>query len=148
MGVTCVADGASGTGGLLDPDGAKEWLSAWKGRIDEMAANARAISDRMQALRVTAADPNGLAEVTVDSSGALVELQLGRGIQRVAPDYAARVIMNTIRDAKLKLADRAQEIVAETMGTESAAAREVAARMRQQLRDRDSGDTAGPAGWR
>lgn len=148
MGVTYMATGASGAGGLLDPDSAKEWLSAWKGRIDEMAANARAMSERMRELRVTATDPNGLAEVTVDSSGALVDLQLGRGIQRVAPDYAAKTIMNTIREAKLKLADRAQEIVAETMGTESAAAREVAARMRQQLRDRDGDDAGDPPGWR
>lgn len=139
-----MAAGTSSSGGLLDPDGAKEWLSAWKGRIDEMAANAKAMSDRMQELRVTAADPNGLAEVTVDSSGALVDLQLGRGIQRVAPDYAARTIMNTIRDAKLKLADRAQEIIADTMGTESAAAREVAARVRQQLQDRDGDATGEP----
>lgn len=141
-----MAAGASGSGGLLDPDGAKEWLSAWKGRIDEMAANAKAMSDRMQQLRVTAADPTGLAKVTVDSSGALVDLQLGRGIQRVAPDFAARTIMNTVRDAKLKLADQAQEIIVETMGTESVSAREIAARMRQQLLDRDGDGSDGQPG--
>jgi hypothetical protein len=68
----------------------------------------------------------------VDSSGALVDVRLDRGIQRVAPDFVARTIMNTARDAKLKLADTAQEIIAETMGTESASAREIAARMRHQ----------------
>lgn len=136
-----MAAGIPGTGGLLDPDDAKEWLAAWKGRIDEMATNARAMGERMQELRVTAVDPDGLVEVTVDSAGALVDLQLGRGIQQVAPDFVARTIMETIREAKLKLADRAQEIVAETMGTDSAAARQVATRIRQQLRDRDGDDT-------
>jgi hypothetical protein len=47
-----------GGGGLLDPDGAMEWLSAWKGRIDELAADTKVMSDRLQELRVTAADDN------------------------------------------------------------------------------------------
>lgn len=142
--------GVAGGGGVLDPDGARERLSAWKGRIDKMAADTRAMSDRLQQLRVTAADDNGLVEVTIDSAGALVDLRLGRQIQRVAPEVVARTIMDTIRDAKGQVADRSQEIIAETVGTGSAAARAIAERVGQQLRGPDPvAETADEhRGWR
>lgn len=136
-----MAAGIPDGGGLLDPDGARDRLAAWKGRIDQLAADTKAMSDRLQALRVTQADGNGLAEVTVDSVGALVDLRLGPRIQRVAPDVVARTIMDTIRDAKRQLADRSQEIIADTVGTESAAGRAIAERVDQQLRaDETSAD--------
>ncbi|WP_406079424.1 YbaB/EbfC family nucleoid-associated protein [Micromonospora sp. NBC_00858] len=126
--------GDPGGGGVLDPDGAMERIAAWKGRIGELAADTKAMSDRFQQLRITEADSNRMVEVTIDSAGALVDLHLSRQIQRVEPDVVARTIMNTIRAAREKLADRSQEIIAETVGTESAAAREIAERVGQQLR--------------
>ncbi|SCG72437.1 YbaB/EbfC family nucleoid-associated protein [Micromonospora coxensis] len=142
--------GVAGGGGVLDPDGARERLSAWKGRIDKMAADTRAMSDRLQQLRVTATDDNGLVEVTIDSAGAVVDLRLGRQIQRVAPEVVARTIMDTIRDAKGQVADRSQEIIAETVGTGSAAARAIAERVGQQLRGPDpvAGTADEHRGWR
>ncbi|WP_433127737.1 YbaB/EbfC family nucleoid-associated protein [Micromonospora sp. CA-240977] len=123
------------TGGLLDPDGAMDRLAEWKGRLDQLATATDAMSERVQELRVTVADGNGLVEVTVDSVGALVDLRLGQRIQRVAPDVVARTIMSTIDLAKRQLADRAQEIIGETLGTDSPAARAIAERVGQQLRE-------------
>ncbi|MER6593585.1 YbaB/EbfC family nucleoid-associated protein [Micromonospora purpureochromogenes] len=132
-----MAGGAPETGGLLDPDGAVERLAEWKGRIDQLAADTRAMSERLQDLRVTAADDNRLVEVTVDSAGRLVELRLGQRIQRVAPEVVARTIMDTIGAARQQLADRSQEIIADTVGTGSAAARGIAERVGEQLRGAD-----------
>ena len=120
-------------GGLLDPGGAMDRLAAWRGRIERVAADTRAMSDALQELRVTAADTNGLAEVTIDSSGTLVDLRLGRQIQRVAPEVVARTIMETIRDAKTRLASRSQELITETMGDDPAA-QALAERVGEQLR--------------
>ncbi|MFE9694569.1 YbaB/EbfC family nucleoid-associated protein [Micromonospora sp. NPDC005806] len=132
-----MAVGVSGGGDLLDPDGAVERLAAWKGRIDQLAADTKAMSDRLRELRVTVADGNGLTEVTVDSVGALVDLRLGQRIHRAAPEVVARTIMDTIHEARRQLADHSQEIIADTVGTESAAARAIAERVAQQLRDAD-----------
>jgi hypothetical protein len=55
-------------GNILDPDEAHERLAAWKQRIDKLAADTRTMSDRLKEVQVTANDPHGLAEVTVDSS--------------------------------------------------------------------------------
>ncbi|WP_229791879.1 YbaB/EbfC family nucleoid-associated protein [Micromonospora fulviviridis] len=126
--------GALGGGGVLDPDGAMDRMRAWKGRIDKLAADTKVMSDRLQELRVTVEDDNGLAEVTVDSSGALLDLRLGRQIQRVSPEVVAEAVMAAIRRAKGQLAERSQEIIAETVGTDSAAARAIAERVHRQLR--------------
>jgi DNA-binding protein YbaB len=129
-------------GGILDPDGAMEQLAAWKGRIDRLAADTKAMSDQLQDLRVTATDDHGMVEVTVDASGALVDLRLGARIQRVAPDVVARTVMDVIRTAKATLAERSQEIIAATVGTDSVAARAIAERVGQQLRGPDPGPDA------
>ncbi|MEV4516698.1 YbaB/EbfC family nucleoid-associated protein [Dactylosporangium sp. NPDC049525] len=136
-----VADG----GGVLDPGGAMDRIAAWRGQIDKLAADTKTMSDRMQELRVSATDPNGLVEVTVDSTGGLVDLRLGQRIQRVDPDIVARTIMATIQEAKGVLAGRAQEILAETIGTDSPAGRAIAERVGQQLRgpEQDPGHFGG-----
>ncbi|MEU5965450.1 YbaB/EbfC family nucleoid-associated protein [Micromonospora parva] len=126
-------------GGLLDPGAAMDRLAEWKGRLDQLATATEAMSERIQELRVTVADGNGLVEVTVDSVGALVDLHLGQRVQRVAPDVVARTIMTTIATAKRQLADRAQEIISDTLGTDSPAARAIAERVGQQLRDAEPG---------
>jgi DNA-binding protein YbaB len=119
---------------VLSPDDARERLAAWKGRIDKLASDTKAMSDRFQALQVTKKDTNGMAEVTVDSTGSLVGLKLTREIERASPDVVANTIMSMIRAAKTELAERTQEIVAETIGTESAAGRAIADRVGQHLR--------------
>src|SRR5262245_26321242 len=110
-------NGSLTSGGILDPDGAMDQLRAWKGRIDKLATDTQAMSTAMQDLRVTLADDNGLAEVTVDSTGLLVGLKLGRQVQRVAPEVTANTIMETIQKARTQIADRSREIIAETLGT-------------------------------
>jgi DNA-binding protein YbaB len=138
---------ADGGGGLLDPGGAMERLAAWKGRIDKLATDTKAMSERLQQLRVTATDANGMAEVTLDSSGVLVGLRLGRQIQRVSPEVVAATIMATIQQARAQLADRSQEIITSTLGEDSAAARDLAARVGEQLRGAEPGDGDRAVRW-
>jgi DNA-binding protein YbaB len=121
----------------LNPDEARDRVAAWRGRIEKLAADTKEMSDRFQQLEVTAGDPRGMAEVTVDNTGALTGLRLTREIERVSPEEVASTIMRTIRTAKAEIADRSQEIIEETVGTESPAARAIAGRVADQLRPRD-----------
>jgi DNA-binding protein YbaB len=134
------------TGGILDPDGARERLTAWKNRIDRLAADTQAMSDRLQQVRITAADPAGLVEVTIDSTGALVDIRLTDRIQRTAPDAVSRAIIATLGDARGKLADRSQEIIEDTVGTDSPAARAIAESVGRQLRGGEQPQRAVPQG--
>jgi DNA-binding protein YbaB len=127
-------------GGLLDPDGAQEYLRSWKKRIDRMAADTQAMSDRLGQLRVTAKDDNGLAEVTIDSTGALVDVRFTERIQRVAPDVVARAVLSAVRAAKLAAAERSRQIITETVGNDSVAGRTIAERMERQLHGEEDSD--------
>jgi DNA-binding protein YbaB len=125
--------------GLLDPDGAMDYLQAWKSRIDRMAADTQAMSDRLAELRVTAEDDNGLAEVTIDSTGTLVDVRFSERIQRVSPEVVSRAVLGALRAARLRAADRSRQIITETVGSESVAARTIAERVERQLRGPDAG---------
>lgn len=133
-------------GDLLDPDGATEYLRQWKDRIDQMAARTREMADRLDQLRATASDDNGLATVTVDSSGALVDLQLTQRIQRVPPDAVARAILSAVQQARREVAKKSQAVVIDTMGPESTAARTIAEHIEQRLQRPMSGGRTWDAG--
>jgi DNA-binding protein YbaB len=120
---------------ILEPGAALDRLAAWKGRIDQLAAGTRAMSDQLRDLRVTVVDEHRMVEVGVDAQGVLTDLRLSRRIQQVDPDTVAEVIMGTVREARRRIADRAQEIIGETLGAESPAARAIAAQVGQRLRE-------------
>ncbi|GID95939.1 YbaB/EbfC family nucleoid-associated protein [Amorphoplanes digitatis] len=126
-------------GGILGPDGARDYLRGWQGRVDRMAVDARAVSERLGNLRVTAEDANGIAEVTIDSTGALVDIRFSERIQHAQPDVVSRAVLNAVREARSSAADRSRQIVLDIMGGESAAGRAIADRMAEQLRGPDSG---------
>jgi Icc protein len=57
---------------------------------DRMAARAASMTRQLQQLRTTGKDGNGLAEVTIDSAGVLVHLELTDRIHRYDPQVVAR----------------------------------------------------------
>jgi DNA-binding protein YbaB len=118
---------------VLDPDSAREQLTAWKGEVDRLAAGTKAMADGLEQLRTTGRDGNDLAEVTIDSTGVLVDLHLTERIARVAPEVVSRAVMSALRVARQEAAGRAREIIAETVGTESVAARTIAEQVSRRL---------------
>jgi DNA-binding protein YbaB len=130
--------GDPSAGGLLDPNEAHEQIARWRDRVEKMAFDTKAMSDRLRDVRLTATDDTGLVEVTIDANGRLVDLKLGERVRHVKPEQAAKTILQTIAKASRKLGDRAQQIIAETVGTESPAAREIAERVGEQLRPPDA----------
>jgi DNA-binding protein YbaB len=129
----------SDTQAFLDPDASREYLRSWKENVDRMAARAAAMSEQMERLRVTARDGNGMAEVTIDSSGVLVGLELTDRIHRFEPEVVAQAVMSALGEARAKAADRAHDIAVETMGPDSLSARTTADRMRHALERPDPG---------
>ncbi|SBT43101.1 YbaB/EbfC family nucleoid-associated protein [Micromonospora auratinigra] len=144
--------GPLGDSRILEPDGDTDRLRAWKGQIDKLAADTKVMGERLQELRVTERDRDGLAEVTVDSTGALRDLRLSRQIQQRTPDEVAQAVMATVRQARAQLAERSQQIVAETVGTQSPAARALAERVHRGLAPAEQPDSPEPgrydgSGW-
>jgi DNA-binding protein YbaB len=80
----------SDTEAFLDPDASRDYLRSWKDNVDRMAARAASMTRQLQQLRTTGKDGNGLAEVTIDSAGVLVHLELTDRIHRYDPQVVAR----------------------------------------------------------
>ncbi|SDE52444.1 YbaB/EbfC family nucleoid-associated protein [Glycomyces harbinensis] len=120
-------------GSIPDPEASREHLQAWKGRIDQLAEDTRAMSDQFQDLKVTASDPDRNAEVTIDSSGNLVDIVLSERTRRISTEDVSQAILQAFRAARVRIAERSAEIVAETMGADSPAGRAIAERVRGQL---------------
>jgi DNA-binding protein YbaB len=119
---------------ILEPGAALDRLAAWKGRIDRLAADTRTMSDQLAELRVTVADETRTVEVTVDAQGALADVRFGRQTRQLEPDRLAQLLMSTVDEARRQLAVRAKGIVTETLGTESPAARAIAAKVGERDR--------------
>jgi DNA-binding protein YbaB len=106
-----------------------------------MAAQTQAMADQMKQLTVTVTDPNELVAVAVDSSGNLTGLQLSARIQRTSPDVVARTIMETIAEAKRRIIEQTQEVIAATVGADSETGKAVAASLKERLdADSEGGD--------
>jgi len=118
---------------ILDPDGAQERLAAWKGRIDKLAADTKSMSAQLQGLRIVAKDSAGMAEVTIDSTGSMTDLKLTDRMTGARPETVAATIMATLAEARKQLAERSKEIVADTIGTDTAAGRAIVESVGRQL---------------
>ena len=115
---------------LLDPDSSRAYLRDWKGRVDRAAAAAQAMSERLGQARISAADGNGLVEVTIDSSGVLLDVRFTERIQRVPPEAVSRAVMTALGIARGKAARLTKEIIDETLGPDSVAGRMIEEKQR------------------
>jgi DNA-binding protein YbaB len=114
---------------LLDPDASQAYLRGWQERIARNAANARDAADRIAAVRATAGDGNGLTEVTVDSTGTLLDIRFTDRIHRVPPDAVARAVLAASTAARRTAAEQSRAVVTETLGPDSPAARAITAQI-------------------
>jgi len=114
---------------LLDPDSSRDYLRDWKGRVDRAAAATQVMSERLGHLRISAGDGNGLVEVVIDVSGVLVEVRFTERIQQVSTEAVSRAVMAALGIARRKAAQASHEIISETMGPDSTAARVIEERL-------------------
>jgi DNA-binding protein YbaB len=115
---------------MIDPsdlDSAEQWVDDWQAGFEERAAQARALAARLSELSVTARSEDGLVEVTVGASGALVGLELEEGIRRRPAAETAQEILATLGAAQTAMTKAATEVTAETVGADSETGRAVIA---------------------
>ncbi|RAN94182.1 hypothetical protein ONO23_03895 [Micromonospora noduli] len=82
----------------------------------DRAARARTLSTQVQALTGSATSPDRSVQVTVDSSGLLIDLRLDERIRQHPSAQTARHIMDTTRAAHADLLKRLTEATTETLG--------------------------------
>lgn len=116
-----------------DPDAAVEQVNAWRERVGRLAADTKAMNERLRELRCTLHDPNRVVEVTVDSSGTLLDVHFSDRIRRVPPEDVARTLMETLEEARRRMSEESAQVIGETMGEDSRAGQAVAERLRDRL---------------
>jgi len=120
-------------GRVLDPAAARERLEERKAKFERMAEQTQQMAEQMKQLSVILTDPNGIVTVAVDSTGGLSAIELSARIQRMHPEFVSRTIMETIAEAKLRIVEQTQEVIAATVGADSETGKAVAASLRERL---------------
>jgi DNA-binding protein YbaB len=110
-----------------DLDSAEQWVDDWQAGFEERAAQARELAARLTELTATARSEDGLIEVTVGSSGALVGLELDEDVRRQSAAKTAREILATLGAAQAAMTKAATAVTAETVGADSETGRAVIA---------------------
>ena len=83
---------------------------------------------------MTATDPEGAIQVTVEASGAVRDLVLGDEVRGWRPDRLAAEILSVMRAAQREAARRIERITEETVGPESLTGTALAAEYAKLLR--------------
>lgn len=98
-----------------DPD---EWLADYRRRIDQLGARVAGAQRELAGLTATAVSTHNEVTVTVDPSGALLELTFGPRADELSRPRLAQLVLVTARQARAMVAERTREALAPiTAGT-------------------------------
>ncbi|MEV6811307.1 YbaB/EbfC family DNA-binding protein [Micromonospora sp. NPDC051296] len=108
-------------------------LDEWESSFADRAARARTLSTRVQALTGNAHSPDRTVEVTVDSTGLLVDLRLDEQVRQHSAAQTARQVLATTRAAQADLMRRITAATNETLGDDDPAAAAIVDSYRRRL---------------
>jgi hypothetical protein len=108
-------------------DAAEQWVNDWQAGIEQRAAKARALSERLSGLTATARSRDGLIEVTVSSSGILTDLWLDDGVRRHSGRWIAEQVLAVTRQALDQLTTQVGTATQDILGSDSPEGRAIIA---------------------
>lgn len=101
-----------------DPDQAERQISQWSQGFTDKAEQFSAMRAQVEQIEVTESSPDGAVRVTIDSSGAPIDLALTSKISGMPPSEVAAVVMDCMRRAQRQLAGQVHHAMAATVGAE------------------------------
>ncbi|MEU8255486.1 YbaB/EbfC family DNA-binding protein [Micromonospora inaquosa] len=121
-------------------DAAERRLDEWESSLAERAERARTLSTTMRNLTGTARNADRTVEVTVDSTGLLIDLKLDEGTRQQPATHTARQILETTADARADLLRQVTAAAGETLGDDASAQAIIDSYRSRLLPDRGSND--------
>ncbi|MEU8166935.1 YbaB/EbfC family DNA-binding protein [Micromonospora sp. NPDC049004] len=100
-------------------DAAGRRLDEWESSLAERAERAKTLSTRMRELTGTAHTPDRSVQVTVDSAGLLIDLQLDERTRQQPAARTAQQILDTTRAARADLLRQVADVTAESLGDDA-----------------------------
>jgi hypothetical protein len=108
-----------------DLNAAARWIDDWQSSIEDRAARAKALSERVTGLRASARSRDGLVVVTVDSTGAIVDLRLDEQTRDRPAADTAHAILTVMRAAQANLAPLVRQAATEELGADDPTAKAI-----------------------
>ncbi|MGC4816816.1 YbaB/EbfC family DNA-binding protein [Micromonospora sp. DT63] len=100
-------------------DAAGRRLDEWESSLAERAERAKTLSTRMRELTGTAHTPDRSVQVTVDSAGLLIDLQLDERTRQQPAARTAQQILDTTRAARADLLRQVADVTAKSLGDDA-----------------------------
>jgi DNA-binding protein YbaB len=116
-----------------DPDQVERQLTRWAQGFADKAERFSAMRAQVEQIQVTESSTDGAVRVTIDSSGAPIDLALTDKIGSMPPPEVAALVMACMRRAQQQLTGRVQEAMAATVGGEEQVIEHVVSDYRQRF---------------
>lgn len=99
-----------------DPDQVERQLSQWAQGFADQAGRFGAMRAQVEQIQVTESSTDGAVRVTIDASGAPIDLAFTDKIGGMPPPEVAAQVMTCMRRAQRQLTGRVQEAMVATVG--------------------------------
>ncbi|GGU66639.1 YbaB/EbfC family nucleoid-associated protein [Lentzea flava] len=102
-----------------DPSEVERGLDEWVAGFERKAARYQELQHRVEEVRLSATSSNGVATVTVDANGNLVDIRFSDRIVQTTPDELRAQVLGALKRAKTQIAARVREVADDTLGPEA-----------------------------
>ncbi|UQU67838.1 YbaB/EbfC family nucleoid-associated protein [Couchioplanes caeruleus] len=110
-----------------DFDAAERIVDGWQEGFERRAARAHDLAGRIGELQASARSADGLVEVTVGSTGELLDLHLDEDVRRLPATQITQRIMVAARAARAELLKKVTVAVDDTVGADTESGRAILA---------------------
>lgn len=94
-----------------EPGDARAWLADYRSRMEDLRGRAERAQARLAGLTATASSRDSAVTVTVDGSGALVELRFGARAEEMPRARLAELVLSLSREAAAEVARQVRAVV-------------------------------------
>ncbi|MFI0469368.1 MULTISPECIES: YbaB/EbfC family nucleoid-associated protein [Saccharopolyspora] len=125
-------------------DGARteEEIRRWAAGIQAKADRYQQMQQQVTAVKATAESRDGVVRVTVDSAGAVTDLQITDDARRMSGAGLAESVLTTMRQAQAGIRDQVAEVMSATVGDDTETVNAVVSAYRERFPDPEAEDGA------
>ncbi len=102
-----------------DPSEVERGLDEWVAGFEQKAARYQELQHRVEEVRLSATSSNGVATVTIDANGNLVDIRFSDRVIQTTPDELRAQVHGALSRAKAQIAARVREAADDTLGPEA-----------------------------
>jgi len=102
-----------------DPQDIERGLDEWVAGLERNAVRYQELQHRVEGVRLTATSPTGVVTVTVDATGALVDVSFTDRIVQTPPEELSRQVLMAVERARGQIVGEVQEVTEETLGADA-----------------------------